>query len=182
MTIVDWIFIGIAAVLAIATIVMVGMAINLMYKMCAAGPDKAETPELKAPNSKGLRIGIYVAEKDRLEQANILARRLCATHLAFDSPTAQLTKVIETYSGCIYDFSDDVRIETVVARESGRGRRFNYLYIDKAISDNLIQQILLPQIMLNDDVSVKIINDGWEFFDANNAEQHKKEWRNGEWN
>lgn len=182
MTIFDWLMIIIAAIFAIATMIMVGMAINIMYKICAAGPDKAEMPEPEAPPTKGLRVGIYVAEKDRLEQANNLARCLCATHLTFDNSNAQLSKVIETYSGCIYDFSDGLRIETLVARESsGRGKRFNYLYIDKAISDNCILHVLLPQVISNVDTPEKRVNDGWEFFDANSVEQNKKEWRNGEW-
>lgn len=178
MTIFDWIMCGAAVGLCIATVVMMTMALKIVYKMTEAGP---ETEIKEAEPTKGLRVGIYVAEKDRLEQANNLARCLCATHLTFDNSNAQLSKVIETYSGCIYDFSDGLRIETLVARESSRGKRFNYLYIDKAISDNCILHVLLPQVISNIDAPEEKVNDGWEFFDANSVEQNKKEWRNGEW-
>jgi hypothetical protein len=188
MTIFDWIVGGAAVGLCIATAVMMAMALKIIYKMTAAGPEtEMKEAESEAPPTKGRRIGIYVAPvRDRFKVANALAYRLCAIH-AWQNENVTLTKTRQTKDEIFYEFSDGLRIETLSASESCRGRRFDYLYIDKAISDRIIVEVLLPQIIVtfdNIDASGEwktVVNDGWEFFDANSVEQNKKEWRNGEW-
>lgn len=192
MTIVDWIFIGIAAVLAVASVIMVGMAVNLMYKMCAAGPDKAEKmeseeeiPEIEALDSKGPRIGTYYAggEDSRLRQSVKLALYQIAMHCW--KRNIEIAKSYRSGGWVYYELTDGTKIDILPANGMERGRRYNYLYIDKAISDNLIMQVLLPQITPFCG-ELKIIddwqNDNWEFFNANTPKQDKKEWENGEWN